>query len=224
MKFKNIAIIPARGGSKRLPGKNLADFGEKPLIVHSIEYALANKDIIDRIVVSTDSDEIKKTALNYGVEVIERPEQYSHDLSPTWEAVKHVIEKTGKNWDNIFVLQPSNPLRPLDLLKKAYNKFLNSDRKCLFTVSSSDRKFGRINNENYQPYNYKFGERSQDMKPLFFENGLLYITKQSLVMEKNCLIDNDNTVYLTDHPFARIDIDTKEDLLYAEFLLGKFAV
>lgn len=219
-KPKNLAIIPARGGSKRLPGKNIIDLGGKPLIVHSIEYALENKDIIDRIVVSTDSDEIKNIAIKSGVDVIMRPEELSDDYSPTWEAVKHAIIETGEIWDHVFVLQPTNPLRPGDLLRKAYEKFLNSGKKCLFTVSRSERKLGKITNDTYRAFNYKFGERSQDMDPLYYENGLLYIVKPELVMEENCLISEENIVYELNHPYCEVDIDTTEDLDYARFLLN----
>lgn len=219
-KPKNLAIIPARGGSKRLPGKNIIDLGGKPLIVHSIEYALENKDIIDRIVVSTDSDEIKNIAIKSGVDVIIRPEEFSGDYSPTWEAVKHAIIETGEIWDHVFVLQPTNPLRPGDLLRKAYEKFLNSGKKCLFTVSRSERKFGKITNDTYRAFNYKFGERSQDMDPLYYENGLLYIVKPELVLEEYCLISEENIVYELNHPYSEVDIDTAEDLDYARFLLN----
>jgi CMP-N-acetylneuraminic acid synthetase len=219
-KFKNLAIIPARGGSKRLPGKNMVDLGGKPLIVHSIEYALENKDIIDRIVVSTDSEEIKNIAIKSGVDVIIRPEELSDDYSPTWEAVKHAITETGEIWDHVFVLQPTNPLRPKNLLRKAYDKFLNSSKKCLFTISRSERKLGKITNNTYRTINYKFGERSQDMVPLYYENGLLYIVKPEFVMEENCLISEENIVYEVSHPYSGVDIDTAEDLDYARFLLN----
>lgn len=218
--YRNIAVIPARGGSKRFPGKNLADLGGKPLIVHSIEYALANKNLLDKVVVSTDSEEIKNIALKAGAEVIKRPKEYSHDHSPTWEAVKHVLQETGGNPDHVFVVQPTNPLRPEKLLKKAYEKFLSSGKECLFSVSRSELKLGKVTDDSFKTLNYEFGKRSQDMESLYYENGLIYIAKTELVLRKNCLINEENTIYETDHPYSRIDIDTGADLEYARFLLN----
>lgn len=221
-KFRNIAIIPARGGSKRLPGKNTADLGGKPLIVHSIQYALSNLEIIDRVVVSTDSPEIKKIAIEAGAEVIRRPSELSGDESPTWEAVRHAIKETGEDWNHIFVLQPTNPLRPDDLLKKAYKKFLEEGEKSLFSVSRIDLKLGQVIKGKYVPFNYKFGERSQDMEELYYENGLLYIAKSELVMKENCLISEENSVYEIDHAYAKVDVDSIEDFDYAKFIYKKY--
>nr|WP_279344009.1 acylneuraminate cytidylyltransferase family protein [Gramella jeungdoensis] len=217
----NIAIIPARGGSKRLPGKNIMKLGNIPLIGHSINYALANSTIIDKIIVSTDDIKIKEVALSYGVEVVDRPTKFSGDKSPTLEAVKHVLDTEKTLWKNVILLQPTNPLRPEILLSKAYDKFISGDFKSLFTVSKTCRKFGIIEKESFKPYNYKFGERSQDIEKLYFENGLLYITKTSLI-QQNILIDEHAFPFEISHSFANVDIDTKEDFEYAEYLYGKY--
>ena len=86
--MKNIAIIPARGGSKRLPNKNSLLLDGIPLIAHSIMYALNNKSIIDAVFVSTDDEKIKEIALKYGAQVIERPTELSGDLEPTVSALR----------------------------------------------------------------------------------------------------------------------------------------
>ena len=95
--MKNIVIIPARGGSKRLPNKNVLDLGEIPLIAHSILYAQKNSSIIDEIYVSTDDDKIAAIALQYGAKVIDRPEHLSGDFEPTVSALKHVLESIETN-------------------------------------------------------------------------------------------------------------------------------
>jgi len=118
MKYlKNIVIIPARGGSKRLPNKNMRMLAGIPLIVHSINYAKANN--IDKIVVSTDDFKIKEIALKNKVDVIERPKELSGDLATTVSAMKHVLENIEEAFDNVILLQPTNPLRPINLLKEA---------------------------------------------------------------------------------------------------------
>ena len=146
---RNIVVMPARAGSKRFLNKNIQLLGGIPLIVHSIQYAKKNCKNA-RIVVSTDSEQIKEIALENGVEVINRP----------------LIEGS------------------------------------------------------FIPYNYKIGQRSQDLEPLYYENGLLYITKASLILEGKIVGEN-NFPFIVDHPFAKVDIDSKEDLEYAEYLLNK---
>ena len=216
-KYKNLAIIPARGGSKRLPGKNIMDLASIPLIGHSINYALANRGIIDKIVVSTNDYEIKNIALSFGAEVVDRPPELSDDKSPTLDAINHVIENEETRWDNVILLQPTNPLRPVELLENAYNKFISGKYDSLFTVSKTSRKFGIIEGKSFKPYNYKFGQRSQEIEKLYYENGLLYISKVSL-LEKSVLINEHSFPFKVDHPFGEMDIDTKDDLEYAEFL------
>ena len=92
MKSKTIAIIPARGGSKRLPGKNILPLGGMPLLAHSIIYAKSNSDIIDEVFVSTDDEQIKEVALAYGAKVIDRPQSISGDLEPTISSLQHALE------------------------------------------------------------------------------------------------------------------------------------
>lgn len=217
----NVAIIPARGGSKRFPGKNIVDFCGKPLIAHSIIYALNNTDIIDKVIVSTDSFEIATIAKEYGAEVIERPKELSGDLTPTAEVVQHVVEKLSDNVENIFLLQPTNPLRPTDMLVKAYEKYKSANQKSLFTVSRSLRKFGKLKEGLFIPENYSYGQRSQDMEQLYFENGLLYISHIDNI-KGNKFIDENAIPFEISHVFGDVDIDTREDLYYAEFLMQKF--
>ncbi|MNQ26199.1 CMP-N,N'-diacetyllegionaminic acid synthase [compost metagenome] len=218
--MKTIAIIPARGGSKRLPQKNIKQLGEIPLIVHSILYAKANGQIIDEIYVSTDDQEIKKIALEYGAKIIDRPEHISGDLEPTVSALKNVLEQISDEVENIVLLQPTNPLRPANLLIEAFDIYEKEKFNSLFTVSRNHQKFGKIIDNKFIPYNYKIGQRSQDLEPLFFENGLLYITKSSLIFD-DIIIGENSFPFEIDHIFANVDIDTKEDFDYAEYLYQK---
>ena len=102
--MKNIAIIPARGGSKRLPNKNILLFDGLPLLAHSILYAKNNLSIIDEIYVTTDSPEIKRIALEFGAKVIDRPESISGDFEPTNSALKHVLQLIGNQVENVILL------------------------------------------------------------------------------------------------------------------------
>lgn len=215
--MKTIAIIPARGGSKRLPEKNIRLLADFPLIAHSILYAKQNSAIIDEIYVSTNDEQIKKVALEYGAQVIDRPEELSGDLEPTISALKHVLETIEEDVENIVLLQPTNPLRPENLLKEAFDFYLKGNHDSLFTVSRNHQKFGKIIENKFMPFNYEIGQRSQDLEPLFFENGLLYITKSEKI-SNNIIISKDAFPFEINHIFASVDIDTQEDFDYAEYL------
>lgn len=215
--MKNIAIIPARGGSKRLPQKNTKLLANIPLLAHSILYAKQNNQIIDEIYVSTNDEEIKQIALQYGAKVIDRPESLSGDLEPTITALKHVLESIENDVDNVVLLQPTNPLRPENLLKEAFDCYLKGNHDSLFTVSRNHQKFGKINDGKFIPFNYEIGQRSQDLEPLFFENGLLYITKSEKIFN-DIIISKDAFPFEINYTFASVDIDTQEDFDYAQYL------
>ncbi|MBT8304528.1 MAG: acylneuraminate cytidylyltransferase family protein, partial [Bacteroidia bacterium] len=146
-----------------------------------------------------------------------RPEELSGDNVPTVDVLKHVITELDDDFDNVILLQVTNPLRPKDLLSKAYRTYIDGGYSSLMTVTRNFQKFGKIVNDEFVPYNYEIGQRSQDLEPLYFENGLLYITKTSLI-EKGQIMGVNNFPYIVNHPFAHVDIDTKEDLDWASFL------
>lgn len=216
--MKTLAIIPARGGSKRLPGKNIQFLGGLPLIAHSIRYAQQHP-FIDAVYVSTDDAEIKAVALAYGAKVVDRPETISGDFEPTVSALKHVLENVEGVTD-VVLLQATNPLRPADLLKDAFRKYKEGKYDSLFTVTRNHQKFGKIIADKFVPFNYEIGQRSQDLEPLYFENGLLYISKAELIL-KAVIVSENAYPMLVNHPFANVDIDTQEDFDFAEYLFKK---
>ncbi|MDT8418694.1 MAG: acylneuraminate cytidylyltransferase family protein, partial [Lutibacter sp.] len=124
------------------------------------------------------------------------------------------------NYDYVVVLQPSNPLRPKNLLKEALKRMNEGNFDSLMTVSRNEQKFGKIINDKFVPYNYTIGQRSQDLVPLYYENGLLYIVKPSLILEGK-LIGENHLPYIVNHPYTKVDIDTREDFDYAEYLFNK---
>ena len=217
--MKTIAIIPARGGSKRLPGKNTKLLGEIPLLAHSILYAKQH-NFIHAVYVSTDDVVIKEIALQYGAIVIDRPQALSGDLEPTVSALKHVLESIDEIIENVILLQATNPLRSQNLLQNAFAIFQEQQTNSLFTVSRSHHKLGKIINNRFIPYNYEVGQRSQDLEPLYYENGLLYISKSSVILN-NEIITKEAFPLEVNHTFANVDIDTQEDFDYAEYLLNK---
>ncbi len=217
--MKAIAIIPARGGSKRFPNKNTALFNGLPLIAHSILFAQEYSDIICDIIVSTDDVAIKKIAIDFGATVIDRPPSISGDFEPTISALKHVVENTSTEHDAVVLLQPTNPLRPSFLLPKAFEIFGQLALDSLFTVSRDYHKLGKIIHDRFVPFNYKIGQRSQDLEPLYYENGLLYICQKELILN-DILIGLNHFPLVVDHPFAAVDIDTYQDLIFAEHIMN----
>ncbi len=215
--MKTIAIIPARGGSKRLPNKNILSLGGMPLIAHSILFAQNQSTIIDEIYVSTDDATIKRIALDYGATVIDRPERLSGDLEPTVSALKQVLESIETEVENVILLQATNPLRPRNLLNEAFEVYLKGNYDSLFTVSRNHHKLGTVADHKFHPFNYAIGQRSQDLEPLFFENGLLYVTKASLILQ-DIIISENAFPFEVNSIFANVDIDTEEDLGYANYL------
>lgn len=218
--MKNIVLIPARGGSKRLIGKNTQILGGIPLLAHSILYAQQFPDLVDGIFVSTDDAEIKSIALSFGAQVIDRPEALATDDSPTYSCLQHAMEQLGPAIETLYLLQPTNPLRPPNLVHEAHATFVKQNGSSLFTVSRSQHKLGKIAHQQFIPYNYTPGQRSQDLEPLYFENGLLYITTPA-VLAQNTVFNAQAIPFEVDHPYAQVDIDTQADFEYAEYLVQK---
>ena len=223
MKYKYITVIPARGGSKRFPGKNIHSLNGSPLICHSIEYSLRNSNVVGTYV-STDAEDIKSISKSAGAEIIDRPEELAGDYATTASAMKHAVQNlmdNGVKFDFVVLLQATNPLRPKNLLKEAIDIIEQEKNDSLFTVNRSEKKLGKIIDGKFVPWNYKFGMRSQDMDPLYYENGLLYITSKELLLQE---IIEGPTAYpmIVDHPFGEVDIDTIEDFHYAEYMINKY--
>ncbi|MBF8150985.1 acylneuraminate cytidylyltransferase family protein [Winogradskyella sp. F6397] len=219
--MKTIAIIPARGGSKRLLNKNILPLGSMPLIGHSIKYAFEQPEI-DAVYVSTDDENIKQVAIEHGASVIDRPSILSGDLEPTVSALQHVLKELNDNEiETVVLLQPTNPLRPKALFKEVFTEFKTKNHSSAFTVTRNHDKLGQILNNTFVPYNYTPGQRSQDLEPLYYENGLLYITAVNAIRQ-GYIMTEDAFPFVVDHLFAKVDIDTQDDFDYAEFLLEKY--
>ncbi|WP_282786610.1 cytidylyltransferase domain-containing protein [Flavobacterium croceum] len=215
---KTIVIIPARAGSKRLPNKNTLLLQGIPLVAHSILYA-KQFSFIDDIFVTTNDSKVKEIALQYNAKVIDRPEELSGDIEPTVSALKHALEFIN-NVEHVVLLQPTNPLRPSNLLFDAFEIYQKQGLESLFTVSRSWEKFGKIVDNQFLPFNYTKGQRSQDLEPLYYENGLLYIAKASLIKKYVLISDNAYPLEIN-HIYAKVDIDTQDDFDYAAYLLQK---
>ena len=135
----NVVIIPARGGSKRIPHKNIKNFNGKPIIAYSIEQALESK-CIDRVIVSTDDEEITNVAIKYGAEVpFKRPPNLSNDLTPTNPVITHAvnwIENQGEKIDSICCLYATAPFIQSNTISEAFRQFKKYNADFCFSVTS----------------------------------------------------------------------------------------
>lgn len=165
----NIAIIPARGGSKGIKNKNLINFAGKPLIYWTIRSAKMSKHI-DEIYVSTDSLKIKKVSESFGVKVLERPKHLSEDSSKSIDVLKY-HSKSFPQLKNFILLQPTSPLRSSGLIDKCLRVFEDSNFSNLATGYY-------IKNIEYGTHN---NLRRQDIRGYFYDDGSIYILPKELV-------------------------------------------
>ena len=218
--MKYVALIPARGGSKRLPRKNILPLAGKPLIAHSIDYG---KSEGVTVYVSTDDPEIKEISLLYGAQVIDRPAELASDYATTASVLQHTARwliQQGVEFDYIIILQATNPLRPKGMLQKAISVVENEHPDSLMSMNPILRKQGRIVDNHFDPVNYHFGQRSQDMEVWYYENGLLYFTCKEKCLEGVVMTPNARP-FICDHIYGEIDIDTLDDFRKAEYFMEK---
>ena len=216
-----IAIIPARGGSKRIFKKNIKFMAGKPLIAYTIEASL-NSELIDKTIVSTDDEEISDVAKDYGAEVIMRPKGLSKDDSPTEQAMLQVIEqleKDGCKIDYIVLLQPTSPLRGTDIIDKGINIILESDADSLLSVCEVRHYYllGYFDKGYYKP-EYDKRPFSHTMPKKYKENGAIYITKKDfLIKNKNRIGGKIKAIVMNE--VDSIDIDEEGDFDLVERII-----
>jgi N-acylneuraminate cytidylyltransferase len=220
--MKYVVLIPARGGSQRLPRKNILPLAGKPLIAHSIEYA---KQCGLPVYVSTDDAEIAEISLKYGADIIKRPFDLASNTATTADVLKHAAQyliKENVDFDYIILLQATNPLRPCNLMQEAIKIVEINRPNSLMGVNPILRKQGRILENRYVPVNYKFGQRSQDMETWYYENGLIYFTSKEKCLD-GVVMTPDAYPFIVNHIYGEIDIDTLEDFRKAEYFMSQIS-
>lgn len=214
-------LIPARGGSKRLPGKNLLPLSGMPLIAHSIKYALSFDGLFNGVFASTDDAQIASVAAQAGAQVIMRPSEFATDEATSASVALHALSHMPENTRSVVLLQPTNPLRPDGMMQQLLDNYEKGAFDSMFTVSPLHKKTGHIEGSKFVPVNYDFGQRSQDNQSLYFENGLAYITSVE-VIRQNKIIGDLHSTLVVDHVYGNVDIDTKEDFEFATYLFEKY--
>lgn len=226
-----LALISARGGSKGLPGKNIRCLAGKPLIVYSIEAALQAENI-DRVVVSTDSQEIADVARQSGAEVpFMRPSELARDDTPSLPVSQHAVawlrEHEGWSCDILAELPPVAPLRTIHDIEAALSMLTESGADSVISLCAVEGAYHpywmkRIDNDRVIPLMNLPREytRRQDLPPVYRRNGALIAVWTHVLMEKNSYYGDEIRGYLM--PEARsIDIDNELDFAVAEVLMGQ---
>ncbi len=221
-KTKNIAIIPARGGSKRIPRKNIKNFLGKPIIAYSIEAALKS-NLFDEVMVSTDDKEIAEIAVKYGAKVpFFRSKETANDYAGLTDVIIEVLNKYKEQniiYDNLCCILATAPFLTQKDLINSYNKLIKSTFDSVFPVvrySFPIQRAMQFEGENIKmiwPENLT--KRSQDLKPSFHDAGLFYWAKTNIILEQNKLW-TDNTTAIEISEQKAQDIDTSEDWEIAE--------
>lgn len=218
-----LAIVPARGGSKGIPRKNLATLGGRPLLAHTLEQARYAHSV-DRVVVSTDDEEISEVALASGAEVVRRPAELAQDLTPTLPVLTHVLQALGgaAECDRIVVLQPTSPLRQAWHIDEAVS-LLTGEFDSVVGVCEAEHspyKMFTVRHESLAPLMEGAGRGvpRQVLPTVYRENGAVYVAWTRVLQEAGSLWGARARPYIMDAR-SSIDIDTQLDLQQAELLL-----
>lgn len=219
-----VAIIPARGESKRLLGKNIKLMNGKPMIAYSIEAAKQSKNI-DRVIVTTDYDDIAEVSRELGAEVIRRSENLAQDDTPSMPVFKHVHEtlvSEGYKTDAYVILQPTSPLRTKEDIDSAIKIFEETNCYSVVGVCINPHPVEwlyNIKNGKMVQYSKNNMARCQDAEELYISNGAMFVLRPEALMS-GVMITEDSRPYIMPQEKS-IDIDTIADFKMAEIFMGE---
>ena len=226
MQKRVIAIIPARGNSKRLKNKNMLKLNGKPLIYHTIKAASKSK-LINEVYVSTECNEIKSYTQSLDINVIDRPKKLSKDTSQNNDVILHSVnylEKKKKKIDIIILLQVTSPFRNTKHIDECLELFLKNN-KYESCISGCESKFHpakmiKLFSNEIKPYTteIEFDARSQDLKKIYRQNGAIYIAKRDAFIKNKTFYSRPCLLYKMDQKCS-IDIDDEFDLGFAKFII-----
>ena len=222
---KILAIIPARGGSKGVPRKNIKSLCGKPLICYSIKAGLESK-YIDRVVVSTEDKEIAAVARKYNAEVIDRPKELAKDNSPAFLTYKHVLEnlkEKGKYFpDIVTILQPTSPLRKTEDVDESIEIFVNNSCDSVISVTEDNEMYWgfRIEEKQLNPiFDKKYLSMNRKKLPKLYRlNGAVFVSTPQKMLE-NKGFHGEKVIPYVMPPERSIDIDTVIDFKTSENLM-----
>jgi N-acylneuraminate cytidylyltransferase len=221
--MKNIAIITARGGSKRIPRKNIKDFLGRPIIAYSIEAAITS-NLFDEVMVSTDDDEIAEIARQYGAKVpFLRSTENSNDFATTVEVIREVLEQyrqKGKLYKYGCCIYPTAPFVNGELLQKSYHLLNEKDYDSVFPVVKYSNPIQRAllvgeNGKIAMMHPEYIASRSQDLEKTYYDSGQFYwFNIEKILAQKKLWTSNSGAIELLEHQVQ--DIDNPIDWKLAE--------
>lgn len=217
-----IAIITARGGSKRIPKKNIKDFYGKPMLAYAIE-AAKGTGIFDEIMVSTDSEEIADVARKYGASVpFMRSERTANDFATTFDVLEEVLneyKKQGKSFDELCCIYPCVPFLTSKTLEESYKLFKQNKANALQPVCKYPSPVEwamKIENGFLIPNDKAaLNIRSQDLTPKYFDVGMFYFCNTEVMLKEKTVVPTNTAGYVIDETECQ-DIDTPDDWKMAE--------
>lgn len=221
-----LGIIPARGGSKGVPRKNIREVAGRPLIAYTVDAALASR-LLTRCIVSTDDQETADISASLRCEVMKRPIELAQDETPTLDVVKYafdVLESQGEFFDFGLVLQPTSPLRTGLDIDSALQALIQSDADSVVSVYQvSDHhpaRMYRMENGCLVSFDEKFvSARRQELPPVYHRNGAIYAFRRSL-LEQDTLMGQTILPYIMAEDRS-LNIDTEYDLVLADLILSR---
>lgn len=233
-----VAVIVARGGSKSVPKKNIKLLAGKPLIAYTIEAALKSR-FLDRVIVSTDDDEIAEISKKYGAEVpFKRPAELATDTAHTPEVIEHAVSWLEKNENYpvfaVVTLQPTSPLRKTRHIDEGIKKFLEGNHNSLISIKEAFSPYWMFKTEGnraipFVDYEKELGKvnplelERQQLPRVYRVEGTLYITKRDYLKKEMSRFDLKNCGYILLDEKESLDIDTEIDFKLAEEVLKKNA-
>lgn len=220
-----LAIIPARGGSRRLPHKNVLDLGGKPLIGWSIEAGVKSR-YIDKVIVSSDSDEILQISQKYGAATIKRPNELANETATTFDAIEHTLAQCS-GYDYVVLLQPTSPFRNEHHIDNAIE--LLSQKSADAVISVCETEHSPLWSNTLPSDNSLDGFVSDSIKnlpsqslPLYYRlNGAIYICQTNRLLEEKTFLFRDNIFAYVMDKDCSVDIDTALDFKVAECLMAQ---
>ncbi|NHN56571.1 acylneuraminate cytidylyltransferase family protein [Calidifontibacter sp. DB0510] len=215
------AIIPARGGSKGVPRKNLKPLGGKPLISWTIEQVLATEGLVPYV--STEDDEIAEIAAHAGAQVIRRPDDLAQDTTASEPVIGHAIAQLPQRPERVMFLQVTSPIRLEGTLARMLREFDESGVDSMVGVVPAEIFLWQKEPEVRPLYPYTARPRRQDMAPdqlRYRETGSAYLTRTDIYEREHNRLGGRIGLFVMD-PVEGLDIDTVEDFALAEFLVHR---
>ena len=225
----NIAFIPVRGGSKTIPMKNIKELNGKPLVYWTAKAASAAK-CIDKVIIATDSDEIKKVVSSFNldkVEIYDRNPQNASDIASTESVMlEYIAQADLDNRDNFFLIQATSPMLKSEHIDNMYQKFVDSNADSIFSGVVEKQfkwKFKNGDKSIVEPvnYDYKNRPRRQEFEGLVAETGACYINSVGNIKKDKCRLSGNITFYELPS-YTAYEIDEEADWIIVEQLMKNY--